>query len=162
MPPSPPRAALGVWALWLGAVVGLVALLVATRLIASGAHHGMPGVVREGPLWPLRSWDVAWYERIAEHGYPAGRVTREDAFFPLWPVLLRLLSPLGASLAAALIAVPASAAAFVGVARLAPHPHRAAVALACLPGSFALALLYPDGLALAAAARGRGLARGPE
>src|SRR5690242_3775665 len=146
------RAVLLVWAVWLAAVAGFVALAVATGAIASGPHHGMPGVVRDGPLWPLRSWDFAWYRRIAEHGYPAGRVSRQDAFFPLWPLLLAALKPLGSSLAAALIAVPASALAFLGVARLAPEPRRAAVALACLPGSFALLLLYPDGLALAAAA----------
>jgi hypothetical protein len=160
MPSSPPpRAVLGVWAIWLGAVVAYVAILVATGLIPSGAHHGMPGVVREGPLWPLRSWDAAWYRLIAQHGYPAGRVTRADAFFPLLPALLWLLSPLGSSLAGAVIAVPASAAAFLGVARLAPRGRRAVVALACLPGSFALALLYPDGLALAAAAWACVLAR---
>src|SRR3954447_19490388 len=146
------RGVLAVWAIWLAAVTGLVALAVATGAIASGAHHGMPGVAREGPLWPLRSWDFAWYRQIAEHGYPAGRVAKEDAFFPLWPLLLAALRPLGSSLAAALLAVPASALAFLGVARLAPDPRRAAVALACLPGSFALALLYPDGLALACAA----------
>jgi hypothetical protein len=156
---STTRAVLGIWALWLAATVGLVALLVATGAIASGPHHGMPGVVREGPLWPLRSWDAAWYESIAEHGYPAGRVGREDAFFPLWPLLLHALSPLGSSLAGAVLAVPASAAAFLGVTALAPDRRRAAVALACLPGSFALALLYPDGLALAAAAWACVLAR---
>jgi hypothetical protein len=146
------RGVLAVWAVWLAGTAGLVALAVATGAIASGPHHGMPGVVRDGPLWPLRSWDFAWYRQIAEHGYPAGRVAKEDAFFPLWPLLLAALRPLGSSLAGAVIAVPASALAFLGVARLAPEPRRAAVALACLPGSFALLLLYPDGLALAAAA----------
>ncbi len=146
------RGVLVVWAVWAAGTAGLVALAVATGAIASGPHHGMPGVARDGPLWPLRSWDFAWYRQIARHGYPAGRVAREDAFFPLWPLLLAALRPLGSSLAGAVIAVPASALAFLGVARLAPEPRRAAVALACLPGSFALLLLYPDGLALAAAA----------
>jgi hypothetical protein len=148
------RAVLGVWALWLAGTAGVLAVAVATGAIASGPHHGMPGVVRDGPLWPLRSWDFAWYRQIADHGYPAGRVSKEDAFFPLWPALLAALRPLGSSLAGAVVAVPASALAFLGVARLAPQPRRAAVALACLPGSFALLLLYPDGLALAAAAGG--------
>src|SRR3954447_13388081 len=103
------RGVLAVWAIWLAAVTGVVALAVATGAIASGSQHGMPGVVREGPLWPLRSWDFAWYERIAEHGYPAGRTGREDAFFPLWPALLWALRPLGTLVAAALVAVPASA-----------------------------------------------------
>jgi hypothetical protein len=161
--------ALAVWAAWLTAVVGLVAIAVATGAIASGPHHGMPGVVREGPLWPLRSWDFAWYARIADHGYP-GAVGREHAFMPLWPLYLRAVRPLlGASAAAALLAVAASAAAFAGVAIASPlrDPRRVAIAAACLPGSFSLALLYPDGLALAAAvwacvlaARDRPLAAG--
>ena len=149
------RAALATWLVWLAAVVGAVALLVASGLIASGPHHGMPGVVREGALWPLRSWDAAWYERIADSGYPAGRVTREDAFFPLWPAVLAAVGRAGA----AALAAAASLAAFLAVARLAPEGRRAVVALACLPGSFALALLYPDGLALAACAWACVLAR---
>src|SRR5262249_57334310 len=118
-------AVLLIWAVWLAAVAGFVALAVATGAIASGAHHGMPGVVRDGPLWPLRSWDFAWYERIAEHGYPAGRTGREDAFVPLWPALLATLKPLGASAAAAVVAVPASAPAVLRVAPPAPPPRPA-------------------------------------
>ena len=62
----------------------------------------------------------------------------------------------------------ASLAAFFGLSNGLPRsPLRSALALACWPGSFALALAYPDGLALAAAAwaaafalRGRPLAAG--
>ena len=62
----------------------------------------------------------------------------------------------------------ASLAAFFGLSKGLPRsPLRSALALACWPGSFALALAYPDGLALAAAAwaaafalRGRPLAAG--
>jgi len=150
------------WAVWLGAVVAVTALFVAVGITPTQAtHEGMAGVAWQGPLWPLRSWDFGWYARIAEHGYPS-QVAREHAFYPLWPALLALLSPLGASAAGALLAVPASLAAFAGVARLAPRgeERRAAVALALLPFSFALALLYPDGLTLACAAWACVLARG--
>ena len=147
------RVALPIWAAWLVAVVGVVALLVASGLIASEPATGMPGVVRDGLLWPLRSWDAAWYGRIARAGYPDDG-GREWAFFPLWPLLLRLGPD---SVVGGALAVLASAAAFAGViaAREPAEPaaaRRTAVALAALPGSFALLLLYPDALALACAA----------
>lgn len=149
------REALLVWAVWLAAVVGFVALCVAVGLIPSGpAEKGMPGVTRIGPLWPLRSWDFARYARIAVEGYPAGEVVRENAFFPLWPGVLAAGRPLvHMSVVGGLVAWAAAAAAFVGVAVLNPDggARRTAVALALMPGSFSLALAYPDSLALAAA-----------
>ena len=61
--------------------------------------------------------------------------------------------------AAAALAWAASAAAFFGVAQGIPRARlRTALALACWPGSFALALGYPDALALAAAAWAAALA----
>lgn len=158
MEPSPAasaRAGLAVWAPWAAGVVALVAALVLTGAIASGPASGMPGVVREGLLWPLRSWDAAWYGRIAERGYPDD-VAREWAFLPLWPALLRL-GPDGL-VGAALVAL-GSAAAVAGVAAsrdLVPGggpaaARRTAVALVALPGSFALLLAYPDATALACA-----------
>ncbi len=149
------RDVLLVWAVWLVAVVGFVAFAVAVGLIPSGpAEKGMPGVTRIGALWPLRSWDFARYARIAAEGYPAGEVVRENAFFPLWPLLLAAGRPVvHASVVGGLLAWAAAAAAFVGVAVLNPwaDARRTALALALLPGSFSLALAYPDGLALAAA-----------
>jgi hypothetical protein len=70
--------------------------------------------------------------------------------------------------AGAALAWAASLAAFFGLANGLPRSSlRSALALACWPGSFALALAYPDGIALAAAAwaaafalRGRPLAAG--
>src|SRR4029453_1660967 len=53
----------------------------------------------------------------------------------------------------------ASLVAFLGVAAgRTGSPLTSAVALACWPGSFALAIAYPDGLALAAAAWAAALA----
>ncbi len=144
-------AALPVWALWLVAVVGFTALGVATGLIwTDESATGMPGTVRDGLLWPLRSWDFAWYERLASGGYPEGIVRRQHAFFPLWPLLLSLGPPV---VVGGIVMVVASAAAFLGVATLNPSgdARTTAIALACMPGSFALALLYPDALALACA-----------
>lgn len=126
--------------------VALVAAAVAVGLIPSGPRHGMQGVAREGLLWPLRSWDAGWYERIAAAGYP-DRPSHEHAFFPLWPALLAAGGrPLGFA-----VAWLSAFAAVVGVARAAPMGRRAAVAFICLPASFSLMLLYPDALAVACA-----------
>ncbi len=136
-----------VWAAWLAVVCVLAAIAVLTGLAGEGRHPGQPYVVREGLLWPLHAWDAGRYAEIARHGYPDGRGGWQYAFFPLWPGLLSLGR---ATLIGAVVAIPASFAAFVGVGHLATvAPRRAALALALWPGSFALAMLYPDGLALA-------------
>ena len=121
------------------------------------------------PLFPFFSWDYGWYESVAQHGYPAA-TDRRYAFFPLWPWLLRASGSIPDWQVAGALALAASALAFLGIAAASPagRPRRAALALACWPGSFALLLAYPDALALAAAAwaaalvvRGRPLAAAP-
>ena len=137
----------GIWAVWAGAVVATVAIG-----IASGAYDrakAPPGT----PLFPLFSWDFGWYDAIAHHGY-AAVADRRYAFFPLWPWLIRASGSVADWKLAGAVALAASALAFLGVAAGSPagRPRQAALALACWPGSFALLLAYPDGLALAAAA----------
>jgi hypothetical protein len=137
-----------VWLVWLGAVLAAVGIG-----LAAGAFTWKPGWIEHDGLWPLFAWDFNWYDLIARDGYPAGQGGRQYAFFPLWPLLLHWAGShwdvvLGGGLAWA-----ASAAAFFGLsAGLPPVRLRSALALACWPGSFALALAYPDALALAAAA----------
>jgi hypothetical protein len=127
--------------------------------LAAGAFTWKPGWIEHDGLWPLFAWDFNWYDLIARDGYPAGQGGRQYAFFPLWPLLLHWAGShwdvvLGGGLAWA-----ASAAAFFGLsAGLPPVRLRSALALACWPGSFALALAYPDALALAAAAWAAALA----
>jgi len=137
----------GIWAVWAGAVVATVAIG-----IASGAYDrakAPPGT----PLFPLFSWDFGWYDAIAHYGY-AAVADRRYAFFPLWPWLIRASGSVADWKLAGAVALAASALAFLGVAAGSPagRPRQAALALACWPGSFALLLAYPDGLALAAAA----------
>ena len=105
-------------------------------------------------LWPLFAWDYNWYHLVAYGGYPDGQGGRQYAFFPLWPLLLRWSGSIpDIVVAAAALAWAASAAAFFGLAERTPRARlRTALALACWPGSFVLALAYPDALALAAAA----------
>jgi hypothetical protein len=154
----------GIWAAWAGAVVATVAIG-----IAAGAYDkskaGVPGTT----LFPFFSWDFGWYNALAQHGYPPV-ADRFYAFFPLWPWLLRASGSVPDWQLAGVLTVVASVLAFLGIAAGSPagRPVQAALALACWPGSFALLLAYPDGLALASAAwaaalvmRGRPLAAAP-
>ncbi len=151
------------WAVWLGAI--LVTLAIG---LAAGAYVWAPGWVQHEGLWPLFAWDYNWYDHIARDGYPGGRGGREYAFFPLWPVVLHWAGTHWDAVVGAALAWAASLAAFLGVsAGMSRSRLASALALACWPGSFALAIAYPDALALAAAAgaaalvlRGRPLTAG--
>ena len=69
-------------------------------------------------LAPLARWDAVWYLRVAESGY--GDSEARAAFFPLYPLLVRVLAtPFGASPAALLAAAYAIAlGAFLGALTL--------------------------------------------
>lgn len=137
------RAAARIWLTWVAAIVALLGVLRATGYVGAPAP-GRPF----GFLWPLFSWDYDLYRYIAQHGYtPFPSPT--FAFFPVWPAVLWL----GGAWLALVLVLLSSLAAFVGVALLNPDgdARGAAIALACWPGSFALALAYPDALAIAAA-----------
>ena len=157
-----PRIAV-VWLAWLGAALATVGIG-----LAAGAYHRQLGWSEHKGLWPLYAWDYNWYELIAGSGYPAHAGGRQYAFFPLWPLLLRWAGTHWEVVVGAGAAWLASGAAFFGVsAGLPPVRLRSALVLACWPGSFALALVYPDALALAVAAwaaalalRGKPLAAG--
>jgi len=144
-------AVTAIWAVWLAAVLGVVIGGVEAGAISdphdSWPHYG-------GPLWPLFTWDFGWYRGVAEFGYPHGHGGPLYAFFPLWPLLLRASGSIPDWAAAFAVVVVASGLAFLGVAASSPsgQGRRAALALACWPGSFMLLLAYPDVLALAAAA----------
>jgi hypothetical protein len=152
-----------VWLAWLGALLATVGVG-----LAAGAYHWQPGWYEHDGLWPLYAWDYNWYELIARDGYPAHLGGRQYAFFPLFPLLLDWVGIHRDVIAAAVLAWGASLAAFYGLSRGLPRAGlRSALALACWPGSFALAIAYPDGIALAAGAwaaafalRGRPLAAG--
>jgi hypothetical protein len=141
----------GVWAVWLAAVLGVVIGGVEAGAI-SDPHHSWPH--HGGPLWPLFTWDYGWYHAVAVSGYPNGHGGPFYAFFPLWPLILRASGSIPDWAAALTVVIAASGLAFLGVAGSSPsgQRRRAAIALACWPGSFMLLLAYPDVLALAAAA----------
>ena len=97
-------------------VVGVIAF--ATLGLSSEQASGLHGV---GDLLtaPALRFDSGWYLRIAEHGYALNRVSA--AFFPLYPLLLRLLGTVIGSLAAAgiLISLAGFAAGLLLLQRLA-------------------------------------------
>src|SRR4051795_11338127 len=133
------RSAARVWLAWAAAVVAVLAVA------RAGGYYGSAAPGRHGGfLWPLFSWDYDLYRYVAVHGYtPFPSPT--FAFFPLWPGVIKV----GGWVLAGAIALLASLAAFLGLAHLDPDgsPRRTAIALACWPGSFALLLAYPDGVA---------------
>lgn len=135
-----------IWAVWAGAVLATVAVGMAAGVYNHATE--VPG----SPFFPLFSWDYGWYWTIAHHGYD--HISDRYAFFPLWAWLIRWSGSIPDWQFAGALTLAGSALAFLGVAAGSPagRPRQAALALACWPGSFALLLPYPDGLALAAAA----------
>lgn len=113
---------------------------------SEGLLYGLLGV------W--ERFDTLWYLEIAAHGYerPAAVV-----FYPLYPLLIRLLAPVagGALPAALVVSTLASVLTFWGLQRLlaldlpADAVRRASVLLAVWPGSFVFFAGYPESLVLA-------------
>lgn len=107
-----------------------------------------------GLLGVWERFDTLWYLHIAEHGYDTPQAS---VFYPLYPLLIRVVSPLtGSPLAAALVV--SSVAAFfllLGLPRLlrldlsAPVAARSLLVLATWPSSFTLFAAYPDSLVIA-------------
>jgi hypothetical protein len=105
-------------------------------------------------------WDAGWYEHIATHGYvdqpvaPAGQ--RNLAFYPVYPLTMRLVSLSGLSPLAAGILV--SNLAFLGAllllhrmarARFGPEAaFRCVLLLSVFPFSFYFSAVYSEGLFL--------------
>lgn len=106
-------------------------------------------------IGPLARWDAVWYVDIAEVGYPTDYPPR-TAFFPLYPVLLRIGGWLvGSPMVAGLLL--SFACAFVGAMlfhRLTdrelgrPAANAATWALLAFPGSMWFTAVYSEGLFL--------------
>ncbi|MFL6096616.1 MAG: hypothetical protein ACJ71Y_14280 [Blastococcus sp.] len=107
----------------------------------------------------LHAWDGDWYLKIAEHGYAAASAGMLDtfgparpdaamAFFPGYPLLVRLLAPIAGHsyLAAGLtVSTIAGVAAAYGVARLAHHfggRRRAELLAVALVAGAPMAVVY--------------------
>ena len=124
-------------------------------------------------LAPLTGWDGRWYDEVARNGYLLVSGHQSDvAFFPLYPILLRVVHHTGLSYAAAGILISnltllGGLLLFyrLGCAFLPERDaRRAAILVAIAPMGFTFSMVYPEsvvfaGMALAglAAVRGRWL-----
>lgn len=142
----------------------LIAVMIAVAV--HPLHHGSFG----GDLGAaLSKSDGVWYLGIAHHGYgppppigPNGTYTHLTslAFFPLYPMLIRLVAftgipYLGAALVVTAVAGAAAAAAIVAWARPVLGDWGALVLLAAwelMPSSIVLGMAYSEALFVAAAA----------
>jgi hypothetical protein len=101
-------------------------------------------------------WDSVWFLRIAEYGY-VSPTHADTAFYPLYPLLIRLLGPVFGGhyvLAGLLVSLAASLGAFYLLHRLAEErlgmdgARRAVLYLAVFPMSLFLVALYTESLFL--------------
>jgi hypothetical protein len=127
-------------------------------LIASNAFA--PGGMQ--PSWDWRymiygvweRFDTLWYVHISRYGYDRAEAT---VFYPLYPILIRCLTPLTREpfLAALLISTAGTFFLFWGVQKLflldeqVPAVVRTVLFLAVWPASFVLFAAYPDSLVVA-------------
>jgi len=110
------EALAGAWRAFAWSRVGI--LVVAVFAALSAGEGGVPGAnaerfdqpalthplggIGDALLSPLAHWDAVWYLQIAESGYPTADSPRV-AFFPLYPLLTRLVGEAGGGSNAALL-----------------------------------------------------------
>ncbi len=148
------RPLLAWWAI--SRTVTLLAFLV---LDALGPNDHLAASFYRHPFSLLGAWDGVWYGRVAQHGYlliPGAQ--SNPAFFPLYPILLRLGNDLfglpyvatGALLANVSLAVAVVAFYELSCRLLdAGTAMRSACFLAVTPMGFVFSMSYPESFALA-------------
>lgn len=165
---SPTWQLVGWWAASRGIVFACAALL---HWLRSPSGYFRPEF--RSVLAVLTAWDGRWYDQVARNGYLLVPGHQSDpAFFPFYPVLLRLGHGAGLSYAAAGIVISNTVLlggllAFYRLGReLLPErdAYRASVFAAIAPMGFAFSMVYPESLVFAtmavaglAALRGRWL-----
>lgn len=127
---------------------------------AAGWPHKAPSL-GDRPLALLTGWDGRWYRLIATHGYLAIPNRQNDtAFFPLYPLAMRVLGLLGLPLDAGGLLLT-NLAFLVGLAALyelvrswvsEEDARRAVIYAALFPFGFVFSMVYPEAVVLAAAA----------
>jgi hypothetical protein len=163
---APARIAVGEWlaarkaiiAWWAGSRVLVFAG--AFTLHLTRAPHGYFGPALFRPLFgPLEAWDGIWYRLIALHGYllVPGRQS-DPAFFPLYPLLLKILGATGIPIAVA--GVLLSNLLFLGALVVFDAlsgelfdrdlARRATLLLAVFPTTYVCSMIYPESLVLLA------------
>jgi hypothetical protein len=147
-----------------GAALGIFALTRVGQLIMlawlGGASHDGVGLRAR-----LLVWDAGWFLRVAVNGYPHG-YTYDDAhhlqgnelaFFPVYPMLIRLVSRFGVDAGNAAIAVSwlasiglAIALHLLGTSLYGKRTGWALVAICCTaPVSVVFSMAYSEGIFLA-------------
>jgi hypothetical protein len=165
---TPAREIVAWWVASRAIVLACVATLHWADLPKGYLHHETSSV-----FGALTAWDGRWYDQIARNGYllVPGRQS-DTAFFPFYPILLRLVSRLGLSYAAAGVVLSnllllAGLLVFYRLGRqFLPErdARRATIFAAIAPMGFAFSMVYPESLVFAglaaaglAALRGRWL-----
>ncbi|MFG2038889.1 mannosyltransferase family protein [Dactylosporangium sp. NPDC048998] len=148
------RALLSGLAVFAASRAGLAAVSAFAWIGDQGQNRSATQVAR---LWAAQ-YDSPWFIAIAEHGYQRTADDSPAAFFPLYPVLIRLCTPLclGRSwVAALLVANGALLAALIVLFRLTEHELGRAAAgrtifsLVAFPTGFFLSAAYNEGLFIA-------------
>ena len=114
----------------------------AYSLVVLTVVSGLPGMRGTGGL--LSVWDAAWYLRIASGGYHGGVVHggRDFAFFPAWPLLVKIAS-LGGRLPADVVAAVLANLLFVAAAVLIWRVLETRMGSAAATGGLALLAFSP-------------------
>lgn len=157
--PAPRRDAAPALRTWLGSRVLVIALAVAAPVVM-GIRGGPPLHPAPWPLNRLAGWDTWHFVRIAQQGYlPPGLRCCDQAFFPGYPLLVRLVMPLtgGSALAAGLVVTLVfGAVAAVALRRLAllrtgneRVARRTVLYLAVAPTGIFLTAVYTESMFLA-------------
>ena len=113
--PRPPLAIFAWTRLLIWGATALTYLVFEAQYAQPLHTGGAEDVVQHDVGWAIdvwARWDSGWFLRIAEHGYHAGA---EPAFYPLYPLLVRLLGPVFGGhyvLAGLLVSLAASLGAF--------------------------------------------------
>ncbi|MGI8595555.1 MAG: mannosyltransferase family protein [Solirubrobacteraceae bacterium] len=150
---------------WSRAVVwasGLVAIAAVGTKETSAARFDAPGLTRpfgafgDAIVGPAARWDSHWFLTIADEGY--GGEPQRAAFFPLYPLLVRVLGALGSPLVAGIaVSMVATFAALYLLDRLATlelgpeAARRSVLLLAFFPTALFLSAVYAEALFLALA-----------
>jgi hypothetical protein len=143
-----------VWAAGLGAI-GIWGVQAAHRAAFDPGGVTRPfGALGDLLVGPAARWDAVWYLNIANDGY--GPNGDRDAFFPLYPLLVRgggwlCGSPVAAGIAISLAAFLVALAAFHRLAVLelgADAARWAVLGLALFPGSLWFSAVYSESLFL--------------
>jgi Dolichyl-phosphate-mannose-protein mannosyltransferase len=163
---APLRTALAEWvgsrtavlAWWAGSRAVVFGSALVLHLMREPRGYFGPAIFR--PLFgPLEAWDGIWYRLIAVHGYllVPGRQS-DPAFFPLYPLLLKLVGATGIPIALAglLLSNVLFLAALLAFDALSGElfdrelARRATLLLAVFPTTYVCSMVYPESLVLLA------------